>query len=111
MTEANFKQIVVKRDGDRDIRFVGKLLGEVDSLDNLVHSNWGNFWTELKLYETKGGKFVCQRAVCISRSDRPDQYDAYVCANVDQVVYFFGQDALAKELYCKAEILAVVEVE
>ncbi|MDR6820227.1 hypothetical protein J2X76_005424 [Neorhizobium sp. 2083] len=111
MTGTYVKQTIVKRDGDRDIKFIGELLAEADNIDSLVYSNSGNSWTELRLYRMKGGKYVCQRVERNSWSNVQNEYEACVCEDVDRVVDFFGHGPLAKELFRAAEISAVLEVE
>lgn len=114
MAGTDFEEIVVQRDGDRDIRFVGKLLASFESSpsdSSVYYSGRANFWTELELYQTKGGKFVCQRIECSSWGNYRNEYHAAVCENESQVLSFFGYSVIAKELYDNAGISTAVEVE
>lgn len=68
-------------------------------------------WTELALYRTDSGRFICHT---IGRTQRPGEHDRYsgrVCETEADVIGFFGQRWLAKKLYDEAAISNVVEVE
>lgn len=105
MSGTDFEQITVQRDGDRDIRFVGKLLASAKGKTD----DGGPI--ELELYTTKGGKFVCQRIKWWwTNNGRTFEYDAAVCDSKEHAIDFFEQSAVAKELYEDAGWDVVEEV-
>ena len=60
-----------------DIRFVGKKIAETSSSKHRAsefYSGKTGRWTELHLYKTKGGKYVCQQ---IGRTEWIGEYDRY----------------------------------
>jgi hypothetical protein len=60
----------------------------------------------LTLYVTKGGSYVCHREDCTQWQGSRDSNEAKVCSTIDEVVEFFGQSQLAKQLYERAKINA-----
>lgn len=100
--------IRIKRDGDRDLQFTGNKIASVAStLDETQGRGYFNELTELSLYKTKAGAFVCGRVTLIKLEGERDIYEAAVCYSVDAVIKFFGTDWLAKDLYDRAEIEAI----
>lgn len=97
------------RDGGKDVRFSGEMLGEASS-----HAGRGeeqNRWAEIRLYRTGGGKYVCEQ---VGRTQTPGEHDRHtvvVCDTVEEVINFFGFGWLAKELYQRAGIDAVEVVD
>jgi len=67
-------------------------------------------WTELTLYKTQGGKFVCHQIGRTQWQGERDRFSGKVCETLDEVREFFGHRWLAKDLYAKADIEDVVEV-
>jgi hypothetical protein len=68
-------------------------------------------WTELRLYKTKSGKYICS---CVGRTRWQGEHDRFsgsVCDSIDEVISFFGNGWLAKELYEEAKIDASIEIE
>lgn len=97
----------VQRDNDRDLRFSGELVAEASSH---CQGDAGR-WTELKLYRTKGGKFICQQIGRTQWDGERDRFSGTVCTTETEVVDFFGHGWLAKELYANAGIDADEEVD
>lgn len=90
-----------------DIRFAGEKIAEVSSSkhrDSEFYSGKTGRWTELLLYKTKGGKFVCQQVGRTEWAGEYDRHSAEVCATLDDVKKFFGFGWLAKRLYRMAQI-------
>ena len=109
-------EFIIEIDNAPSIRFTGELVASVASSDKKSagsrYSGLEGIWTELVLYKTKGGKFICHK---INRTlwrqfDR-DHFSGKVCENTEEVKEFFGRCWLAKELYAEAGIDDVVDVE
>lgn len=101
------KTIVVERAGDRDIRFVGELIGEVSSSANNASSNYSGStgrWSELRLYRSRGGKLICEQIGKTQWIGEHDRCSGAVCDTEAEVIAFFGLGWLAKELYDEAGI-------
>jgi hypothetical protein len=67
-------------------------------------------WTELRLYRTQTGAFVCNRITRIAFDGEMDIHEGCLCYSKDAVIEFFGTDWLAKKLYDEAEIEAVEDI-
>lgn len=93
----------VERDNDRPIRFQGTVFAFAESSSNPAnddaYSGSEGRWTELTLFKTKGGKFICQQVDCSIRTGERFRYKGQVCDTADQVMDFFGFGRLAKRLY------------
>jgi hypothetical protein len=105
---SDMETFTLKIDNAPSIRFTGELVAEVD---NSSSSSSSGRWTELALYKTKGGKYVCHHIACTNWVNQQDRYRGEVCENLDQVRDFFGHKWLSKELYDRAGIEDVVDVE
>lgn len=106
--------ITLKRDNALDFRFNGRLIAEASSSANNASSSYSGAcgrWTTLSLYETDGGRYVCQSIGHTIWEGEHDRYSAAVCDSEAEVIQFFGTGWLAKELYAKAGIEAVETVE
>jgi hypothetical protein len=108
------KAIVIERDNERNIKFTGEKIASVSSSANSSRSDYSGQrgrCATLNLYQTKGGKFVCERIDFTVWQGESDRSSAKVCETEDEVVEFFGDDWLAKELYAIADIDAAINVE
>jgi hypothetical protein len=108
------EQIFVKRDDEPDIKFSGELLGYAASSDNNAHPNYSGRiarWTELALYRTKGGRYVCEQIDYTRWQGEHTRYSGAVYDSTAEVIEFFGCGWLAKKLFERADIDASVEVE
>lgn len=97
-----------------DIRFVGEKIAGVSSSKHRgseFYSGKTGRWTELHLYKTKGGKYVCQQIGRTEWSGEYDRHSAKVCKALEDVKEFFGFGWLAKRLYGRAEIDYTVLVD
>lgn len=104
----------VERDGDKDLSFTGELIAESSSSPETARSDYSGAtgrWSELRLYRTKGGKFVCEQIGRTQWQGEHDRYSGAVCDDEAGVQEFFGHGWLAKELYEEAEIEAVEIIE
>lgn len=112
--ETDMEEITVARDNDRDLRFKGEKIAWASSSPNNAHSNYSRNtgrWTELNLYKTAGGKFVCEQIGRTQWQGEHDRRSALVCDTTDEVMNFFGAGWLAKELYEEAGIECVETIE
>lgn len=109
------KEFLIKCDGAPDLIFEGELICRVDNKEE--NTKGGRLksarWTELELYRTSSGKFVCSK---VGRSDKAGEHQQHAAAffnpkNEKGVIEFFGQGWLSKELYEKAGIANVIRVD
>jgi hypothetical protein len=94
--------ITVRRNDARDLKFTGELLASAESSANNASGNYSGSvgrWTELNLYQTKAGKYVCQRIGYTQWQGERHGYEAEVCGSAEAVFDFFGGGWLAKQLY------------
>lgn len=108
------QQYTIKNDGARNIKFTGEVLGHAASSPDTAHPKYSRSvgrWTELTLYRTKGGKFVCEEVGHTQWQEEHDRHRAAVCDDQECVIEFFGTGWLAKELYEDAEIDCAIEIE
>ena len=96
-------------------RFTGELLARAASSDNQAmgshYSGQTGRWTELALYKTKGGRYVCHQVDRSRWKGERDRFSGKVCDTLEEVKDFFGHLWLAKELYADAGIDDAVQVE
>lgn len=98
----------LENDNAPNVKFNGERLAVVSSEDPYRNANR---WTELRLYKTAGGKFVCQIAGLTRWQGEQNRYLTQVCETEKEVIEFFKFTRLAKELYEEANIdFAVVVV-
>ena len=102
------KTYVIHNDNAPDVRFTGELLASVTSRGD--GDSCGR-WTNLDLYKTAGGKYVCHQIGVTCREGERDRYRVEVCADEAEVIDFFGHGWLAKALYDESGILDVVDVD
>lgn len=100
------EQYTVKIDNAPYINFTGELIAETSS-----RCDQSERWTELRLYKTRGGKFICHSIGRTTIQSEHDRFNGAVCGNVLEVCAFFGHRWLAKRLYRAAGICDVVTVE
>jgi hypothetical protein len=102
-------------DNAPNIRFTGEMVASAVSSDNQAmgssYSGQTGRWTDLALYKTKGGKFVCHQVGRTRWQGERDRFSGKVCETLEEVKEFFGHRWLAKELYSEAGIDGTVEVE
>ena len=103
------EKITVQRDNNSSLSFDGTLLGSASSLDNNNQS--GGRWTELELYESAAGSYVCSEICRTIHDDEHDKFRASVRGNTERVIEFFGHRWLAKELYDDVGIEDVETIE
>lgn len=91
---------IAKRDGERDLRFDGYLLGQASS----EHGSNGQHtrWTEIKIFRTKGEQYVVAVLGLTQWEGEHGRYSAKVCQTPEEVVTYLTQEErglswLAKE--------------
>lgn len=113
--DSDMETFTLEIDNAPSIRFTGKLVASVASSNNQAmgsdYSGKPGRWTELALYKTKGGRFICQQVGRSIWQGERDRFSGKVCETLAEVKEFFGHRYLAKELYAKASIDDTVEVE
>lgn len=113
--DSDMETFVLRIDNEPNIRFTGELLAKSSSSDNNAagssYSGSTGRWTELALYKTKGGKYICHQIGYTRWQGEHDIYSGEVCETLDEVKEFFGHRWLAKELYESAGIDDVVDVD
>jgi hypothetical protein len=102
------KDFTLPIDDAPDLEFHGELLARVTSSPEPRADNFSRHlgrWTELAVYRTAGGTYVCQEVRCSKRSGEQDRSRrASAAATERAVIAFFKQTALAKRLYAAAGI-------
>jgi len=114
MTESEYTPITVERDDAPDIEFLGVKIASSASSGDHSHPDFSGSTgrrTIIRLYRTKGGKFVCERIERSNWVGERDHYEAHICDKPSEIFEFFGHGWLAKSLYAEAGISATVEVE
>lgn len=112
---SDMETFTLEIDNEPSVRFTGELVASAASSDNQAmgssYSGQTGRWTELALYKTKGGKFVCHQVGRTRWQGERDRFSGKVCETLAEVKEFFGHRWLAKELYAEAGIDDAVEVE
>lgn len=104
----------VRQDHLLDLSFEGELVGEAYSSGEQSHSDYsGSFGrsTTLKLYRTKGGRFICEKIGHTQHQGEKTRYKAHVCDLLEEVFEFFGHGWLEKDLYKDAGIDASTQID
>ncbi|WP_150139439.1 hypothetical protein [Candidatus Enterovibrio escicola] len=113
--DSDMETFTLDIDNAPNVLFTGELVANTASSDNQAigssYNDQTGRWTELSLYKTKGGKFICHQVARTRRQDERDHFSGKVCETLEAVKEFFGHRWLSKELYAKASIDDVVEVE
>lgn len=113
--DSDMKTFILEIDNAPNIRFTGELVASAASSDNQAmgssYSGQTGRWTELALYKTKGGKFVCHQIGRTRWQGEGDRFSGKVCETLAEVKEFFGHRWLAKELYAEAGIDDIIDVE
>lgn len=95
------KRFELRNDGNRDIAFTGELISEVDSRDFRRSPGVSTRWTELRLYRTKGGKYVCELCGRSSMYGEADRFDITV-TDREGLFEVFRDSYLSKALFEEA---------
>lgn len=113
--DSDMETFILEIDNAPNIRFTGELLAEASSTDNQAmgssYSGQTGRWTELAIYKTKGGKYICHQVGRTRWQGERDRFSGKVCETLEEVIEFFGHRWLAKELYEDAGICDAINVE
>jgi len=113
--DSDMETFVLDIDNEPNIRFSGELIASASSSDNSAsgsdYSGQSGRWTELKLYKTVGGKFICHRIGRTTWSVEREQFSGKVCTNNEEIIDFFGNGWLSKKLFKEAGIESVIDIE
>ena len=99
-------QYVIERDNGLTMRFTGELLASASTQQP------GRLrWTELELYKTVGGKYICVRLGQTRKTDEAVKRSAIVADDHYQVTEFFGDGVISKKIYDIAGIGGIIDIE
>lgn len=104
----------VQQDNGPDLNFEGELVGEAYSRGDQSHRRYSGSpgrRTTLKLYRTKGGRFICEKIGHTQWQGEKTRYKAHVCDLLQEVFEFFGHGWLEKDLYKDAGIDASTKID
>lgn len=80
----------------KDYEFKGELLADASTLRPQTGQER---WTELKVFVTEGGKYVCQK---IGRTTIPGEINfssIYHTENIEDIFKFFGASLVCRKIY------------
>lgn len=103
--QEQWTQYVIVREGEPDLRFHGKLVDAVRS------SPYRGRWTEMRVYQTKGGKYVGVKLGCSMWLNETDRAHAQVAGTLEELAGFFGDSLLAKALTRRLGVQPFVDVD
>lgn len=91
----------LKRDDARDITFTG---AEIASASSKGRSRETGRWTEITLYRTAGGKYICETVGHTQWEGEKIRHSVEVVDSLEAVPDIFGAGWLAKELYAEGGV-------
>lgn len=83
-------ELEVERDGERPIRFAGKLIAKASSREHSGPQN--TRWTEIRIYRTARGKYVVAIVDRTIWQGETDRHSAHICASHEEVIAALTQD-------------------
>lgn len=89
------KEFLIQTDDGADVKFMGEEIAHVSSKDPYGKPRW----TELFLYRTEGGNYVCESRGVSSLDDEVTRIKAKSSPDEAGVKAFFDETWLAKCLY------------
>ncbi len=98
--------IEIDVDNSPDIKFYGEKLGIASS-----KARGAKRWTVLTIYKTRAGKYVCHKEGQSLMPDERLKSSCIVAETPAEVIDFFGQGPLSKELYKDAGILNAITID
>jgi len=101
--------ITVRRDNKPSLCFTGETVVHVT--DSCRAPNTPGCRTEMILYKTRSGKFVCSGIQHTACGSEQDTHNAVVCKDEADVIEFFGHGRLAQMVFDKAGIADVEMVD
>ena len=101
--------IIVERDDNTDLRFLGAEIAHVTSEKPDGPSS--KRWTELTLYKTDSGKYVVHKVGVSLLDGENDKHSGFVCDTTADVVAELGFEGwLSKNLYDAAGIDVIEDI-
>ena len=76
-----------------------------------LRGNKKSRWTELAVYETKGGSFICTVNGVSTIHGEDTRRKLQIVDSIDQVVAHMGEGWLARELYSALDLAPVTQVD
>lgn len=105
----DMETFTLTNDDGRDVRFTGEIIAEASSRRHTGNSQ--SRWTELTLYRTASGKFVCYEVGRTMWQGERNRHKVTVCTDHEGVIDAFGDGPLAKDLYSSADIDATISID
>lgn len=109
-----FEKFTLDRDDEKKISFTGKMIATAYTTpgqDGSYPSGSTGRSETIELYETKGGKFVCNHIWVTQWDGEQDRHEVFIVENDEEIINVFGQSDMAKRLYYIAGIDNVEEIE
>lgn len=107
--KSNSTTFTIKTDNWTSIRLNGKLVASTSIFDNKEkgenYSILKARWTELNLYKTNGGKFICQQIRRSPKKNERSIYNTRICETLSQVNNFFGNLNLTEDFESVEEVV------
>ncbi|MCP3869404.1 MAG: hypothetical protein GY703_15135 [Gammaproteobacteria bacterium] len=103
-------KMLVPVDSTRAFRFEGEMVGEALGSGGRRESGRvedSGHWSELRLYNTSDGKYVCEQVNSNHWTGGDESHKAVMCETQREVLEFFGKSYLAQELYMDADFFCM----
>ena len=100
--EAGLEIVELSVDYDLDLAFCGELVASASSSHESAHPDYSGEvgrWEKLKIYKTIRNNLVCHRETLSLWVGERTISSTKVCTTIDEARKFFGDGALAQELY------------
>lgn len=107
--DSDMETITLDRDQAPDVRFTGEKVAHVSSFRQSGPGS--QRWTELNLYKTKSGKWVCQEVGMSLWVGEETRYSVHIAETDKELVDSLGAGSLAKDLYYSAGIECVEDID
>ena len=113
--DLDLKKINLEIDNQPDIQFVGELIASAESSDQREmgrrYSGMHGRWKEMEIYRTQAGKMVCHQINKTRWQNEEEVSTVKVCETDAEVIEFFGNCWVAKDLYEEAGIENVQHID
>jgi hypothetical protein len=82
---------------------ISEAIGRADHIDPF-EEDIEDLWSELRLYTTQDGRYVCEQVRCESWKGGHEKHQMTICDSATRIKEFFGTSGLAEELYVDADL-------
>lgn len=83
-THKNMEKLIIKRDGLPPIAFTGE---QIASADNAIgHNGHANRWTTVRIYRSKGGKFIASLSRSTQWQGESDRHAAVAFESAAEII-------------------------